>query len=39
MQANLETAVALLGQGMAGVFAVLAVIALAVALLGRLDRR
>lgn len=39
MQANLEMALALLGQGMAGVFTVLAAIALAVALLGRLDRK
>lgn len=31
-------AVRLLGQGMAGIFTVLAVIALAVALLGRLDK-
>lgn len=38
MTENLHLALALLGQGMAGVFTVLAVIALGVYLLGRLDR-
>ena len=38
MNQSLQNAIALLGQGMAGIFTVLIVIALIVALLGRMDR-
>ena len=38
MSESVWLAIELLGQGMAGIFTVLAVIALIVALLGRLDR-
>ena len=38
MNQALQQAVALLGQGMAGILTVLAVIALLTALLGRMDR-
>lgn len=38
MSESLQMAVQLLGQGMAGIFTVLIVIALIVALLGRLDK-
>lgn len=38
MTEAMNTAVTLLGQGMAGIFAVLGIIALVVALLGRMDR-
>ncbi|WP_283673832.1 OadG-related small transporter subunit [Butyricicoccus sp. Marseille-Q5471] len=37
MEANLAAAIELLGRGMAGIFTVLIIIALTVALLGRLD--
>ena len=39
MNEAVYTAVQLLGQGMAGIFTVLAVISLIVALLGRLDKK
>ena len=39
MSGTLSAALALLGQGMAGIFTVLIIIALVVALLGRLDSR
>ena len=38
MSESVQTAILLLGQGMAGIFTVLVVIALIVALLGRLDK-
>ena len=38
MRESVQMAIQLLGQGMAGIFTVLAVIALVVALLGRLDK-
>ena len=38
MSASVQMAIQLLGQGMAGIFTVLAVVALIVALLGRLDK-
>ena len=38
MSESVQMAIQLLGQGMAGIFTVLAVIALVVALLGRLDK-
>ena len=38
MSESVQMAIQLLGQGMAGIFTVLAVIALIVALLGRLDQ-
>nr|WP_297283472.1 OadG-related small transporter subunit [uncultured Agathobaculum sp.] len=38
MSESVRMAIELLGQGMAGIFTVLAVIALIVALLGRLDK-
>ena len=38
MSESVQMAIQLLGQGMAGIFTVLAVIALIVALLGRLDK-
>ena len=38
MSESVKIAIELLGQGMAGIFTVLAVIALIVALLGKLDR-
>ena len=38
MSESVWMAILLLGQGMAGIFTVLAVIALSVALLGRLDK-
>lgn len=37
MEANLAAAIELLGRGMVGIFTVLIIIALTVALLGRLD--
>lgn len=39
MSESVKMAIELLGQGMAGIFTVLIVIALIVALLGRMDRR
>ncbi len=39
MHEAVNTAIALFGQGMAGIFTVLAVIALIVALLGSLDKK
>ena len=38
MSEAVKTAIVLFGQGMAGIFTVLVIIALIVALLGRLDR-
>lgn len=38
MSESVRTAIMLLGQGMAGIFTVLAVIALIVALLGQMDK-
>ena len=39
MSESVKMAIELLGQGMAGIFTVLIVIALLVALLGRMDKR
>ena len=39
MSESVQMAIQLLGQGMAGIFTVLIVIALIVALLGRMDKR
>lgn len=39
MSESVKMAIELLGQGMAGIFTVLIVIALIVALLGRMDKR